>query len=131
MNPLEIFINPGQPFHMSTNHPKPDSRIWVRSDHTPASLQGLDVEYQFSGTSLPSASRDTPRRTWHGTLTSIAGNEPGEISVRLVTNHPLEDPNGREIYQIDLDQPSVSSLRQDPGTGNWTLYLPDLYRPGR
>lgn len=110
---------------------KTDARIPVRPPATPDPLDGLDVEFSFAGNFVPPSPVDIPPPRFTGTLMSSRGDEDGEAFVRLVTNQALEDANGREVYQVDLDQPSVDSLRQDRESGKWLLRLPDLYRPVR
>ncbi len=112
------------------NLKKPDARIWVRSLLTPESINGLTVEFSFGGNPIPTAPEHTHHQAFGGTLTCSGMNDYGEISVRLVTNQPLEDENGREVYQVDLDQPSVDSLHQNRDDGKWSMRLPDRYRPG-
>ncbi len=113
------------------SQPLPDTRIPVKPPAAPDSLHGLDVEFTFAGNFVSPSPDDAPPPRFTGTLTSAA--MPGEdgLSVRLVTNQALEDMNGREIYQVDLDQSSVDSLHQRRSDGTWTLRLPDLIRPVR
>lgn len=91
-------------------------------------IDGLDVEFTFAGNYV-SPRQDGPPPRMTGTLLCSAADDG--VSVRLVTNLALEDRNGREVYQVDLDQSSVDSLRQRGEDGGWTLCLPDLIRPGR
>ena len=106
-----------------------DSRIPVILPLSRAIIDGLDVEFTFAGNYV-SPRRDGPPPRMTGTLMcSRADVDP--VWVRLVTNLPLEDHNGREIFHVDLDQSSVDSLRQRDAEGGWILCLPDLIRPGR
>lgn len=109
---------------------KPDGRIRVVSPMDPESINGLDVEYTFGGIRMVVGPDDVPTAKLLGTLTCSGENDSNEISVRLVTNQPLEDPNGREVYQAEIDQPSLDSLRQKGEDGVWTIRLPDGYRQG-
>ncbi|RYD49425.1 MAG: hypothetical protein EOP85_01655 [Verrucomicrobiaceae bacterium] len=97
----------------------------------PASLHGMDVEFTFAGNFITPSSGDGSQPRFTGTLTATPLPDEDGLSVRLVTNHPLEDSNGREVYQVNLDQSSVDSLHRHRDTDVWTLRLPDLVRPAR
>ncbi|RYD18288.1 MAG: hypothetical protein EOP88_23120, partial [Verrucomicrobiaceae bacterium] len=100
-----------------------DDRIPVILPVSRELVDGLDVEFTFAGNYVsPRADGPPPRMT--GTL--MCSRADGDsITVRLVTNQPLEDRNGQEIHQLDLDQSSVDSLHQRDSDGGWTLCLPD------
>lgn len=104
---------------------EPDGRVWVTSPLSPTQIDGLDVRYKFTG--HPPISQPS---SFHGTLNCTHKNEHGEISVRVVSEMPIEDEDGREVYHADLDQPSIDSLVRDDVEG-WQLYLPDRFRAGR
>lgn len=104
---------------------EPDSRIWVSSPLPPTQIDGLDVRYKFTG--YPPISQPD---SFHGTLNCTPENDHGEISVRVISEMPIEDEDGREVYHVDLDQPSIDSLVRDDVEG-WQLYLPDRFRAGR
>jgi hypothetical protein len=110
--------------------PEPtDARIPVILPQPREIMDGLDVEFSFAGNYV-SPRQDGPPPRLTGTL-MCSRADGGNVSVRLVTNHPLEDGNGREVYQVDLDQSSVDSLHQRGDDSAWTIRLPDLIRPGR
>lgn len=110
------------------NLQKPDARIWVKSPLSSETIDGLDVEFSFGGNPLLNTPDDPSRGGLPGTLTCTGMNDYGEISARLVTNQPLEDENGREVYHVELDQPSIDSLQQDRDDNRWTIRLPDRFR---
>lgn len=110
---------------------KTTDRIPVRPPDSDVTMDGLDVDFSFAGNFVPPSPDDGPGPRFTGTLLCSRAGDEGEIFVRLVTNQPLEDSTGREVYQVDLDQPSVDSLRQDRDSGGWKLRLPDLFRPAR
>ena len=113
-------------------HPdKTANRIPVRTPDIAVTLDGLDVEFSFAGNFVSPSPEGAPPLRFTGTLICSRAEDDGEVFVRLVTNQPLEDCNGREVYQMDLDQPSVDSLRQDRDSGGWKVTLPDLVRPAR
>ncbi|RYD42617.1 MAG: hypothetical protein EOP85_11010 [Verrucomicrobiaceae bacterium] len=109
----------------------PDTRLPVKPPIDPSEIRGLDVAFTFAGNFVSPGCGDASPARFTGSLTCSAPDEEGCVSVRLVTNHPLEDGNGREVYQVDLDQSSVDSLRRDRDSGQWTVRLPDLIRPVR
>jgi hypothetical protein len=110
------------------NLKKTDGRIWVKSPLSSEAIDGRDVEFSFGGNPLLNTPDGASRGGHPGTLTCTGVNNHGEISVRLVTNQPLEDENGREVYHVELDQPSIDSLQQDQDDGRWIIRLPDRYR---
>lgn len=110
------------------NLEKPDGRIWVKPPVPLNDLYGLDVEFLFGGNPVQLVGADESRPVFRGTLNCAGPNEFDEISVCLITNQPLEDENGREVYRVDLDQASVDSLRRDGDDGHWTVRLPLYYR---
>lgn len=110
---------------------KTTDRIPVSPPDNDVTLDGLDVDFSFAGNFVSPSPDDAPAPRFTGTLMCSRAGDEGEVFVRLVTNQPLEDRNGREIYQVDLDQSSVDSLHQRGTDGTWTLCLPDLIRPGR
>jgi hypothetical protein len=108
-----------------------DTRIWLRTPLAREILDGLDVEILSPDIPPPSASGEEAAARYPGTLTCTGENDLGEVSVRLVTNQPIEDENGREVYRLDLDQSSISSLMKDEDENTWTIRLPDRCRPIR
>ena len=111
------------------NLEKSDARIWVKSPIPVETIDGMDVDFSFGGNPMAAISNEPSRPRFLGTLTCFGTNDYAEISVRLVTNEPLEDENGREVYHVDLNQTSIDSLHQNPADGRWTIRLPDRYRP--
>ncbi|GAA5120807.1 hypothetical protein JIN84_06045 [Luteolibacter yonseiensis] len=105
-----------------------DTRVWVKTPVARDSLDGLDILIVSPDSAPPRDPDDVPVEKFPGTLTCTGMNDLGEVSVRLVTNQPIEDENGREVYRLDLDQPSISSLARDRESGTWTIRLPDRCR---
>ncbi|MEO7100280.1 MAG: hypothetical protein ABI162_13030 [Luteolibacter sp.] len=108
---------------------KSDARIWVKSPVPVETIDGLDVDFSFGGNPMAGLADELSDPRFLGTLTCSGTNDYAEISVRLVTNEPLEDENGREVYHVDLNQSSIDTLHQNPADGRWTIRLPDRYRP--
>lgn len=108
-----------------------EARIWVKTSLDRETLDGLDVEIIAAMNLTPSGLDDPAPARYPATLVCTGMNDYDEMSVRLVSNHPLEDENGREVYHLDLDQASISSLRKDRNTDTWTIRLPDRCRPIR
>jgi hypothetical protein len=105
-----------------------EARIWVKSPLDRETLDGLDVEIVTATNLTPSGPDDPESARYPATLVCNGMNDFDEVSVRLVTNQPIEDENGREVYHLDLDQASISSLKKDRDTDAWTIRLPDRCR---
>lgn len=108
-----------------------DARVWVKPPLDRETLDGLDVEILTAASLTPSGPDESAALRYPATLTCTGMNDFDEVSIRLISNHPLEDENGREVYHLDLDQSSISSLKKDRDTDVWTIRLPDRCRPIR